>query len=62
MITYEIQITTIKSVDVVANDDDEALDLAQQIFDEQGLLLPTSQLEIVSSEPATARDEMWYLN
>lgn len=62
MISYEIQITTKKVTEVVANDKDEALDLAHQIFDEQGLVQPTSEIEIISSEPATERDEMWYLN
>ena len=62
MIRYDIKITTEKSVEVVAHDDDEAMDIAHQIFDEQGWVLPTSQMEIVSSEPATEKDEMWYSN
>lgn len=62
MIKYEIQITTKKSIEVISNDDDEAMNIAHQIFDEQGLVLPTSEMEIVSSEPATEKDEMWYSN
>jgi hypothetical protein len=48
MIKYEIRI--INSTDVIAKDQDEALSLAYQIFDEHGLMQPTSEMEIVSSE------------
>ncbi len=62
MFRYEVEVETKKTIEVIAKDDAEAKMLAYEAFEDEKLINDRTLMTIKSVEPASERDEMWYLN